>query len=146
MDSFFLNDDFNQQYGAEQRLLNILMMFALLTIFIACLGLSGLAAYSTAQRTKEIGIRKTLGASSSAVVFLLSKDALKPVAVAFVLATVGGFLISTRWMEQFAYHTTLGAGMYVLAGALLVSIAVVTVSLQAIRAAMATPVKSIRYQ
>lgn len=143
---FFLDASFASQYASEDRLVRVLGSFALLTILIACLGLAGLAAFSTAQRTREIGIRKTLGATSTQVVRLLSKDFLKPVAVAVVCAAVVGWMISIRWLEGYAYHTSIGAIEVGISVMIMVCIAVFTVSLQSYRASRLNPAISIRYE
>lgn len=145
-ETFFLDDDFALQYQEEQRLTRVLTIFAILTILIACLGLSGLTAFATAQRTKEIGIRKTMGASSKQVVMLLSGDSMRPIFVSFVIASAIGYFISYKWIERFAYRTDIGVELLVLAGVIMMLIAFLTVSFQSVRAAMADPVKSIRYQ
>ena len=145
-ETFFLDDEFNVQYEAEQRLIDVLTTFALLTIIIACLGLAGLAAFSTAQRTKEIGIRKALGATSSSVVMLLSRDFLKPVAVAALLAGAIGWVVADNWAANFAYRTDISISMIAGCALVMVVIAAITVSFQAFRAAGADPVSSIRYE
>jgi putative ABC transport system permease protein len=108
------------------------------------LGALGLSAYSTLQRTREIGVRKVLGASVTGIVGLLSGDFVKLVAIAFVIACPISWLAMHRWLEGFAYRTTLNSGLFVLAGAGALLIALLTISFQAIRAALANPVKSLR--
>src|SRR5690606_34376067 len=117
-----------------------------LAVLIACLGLFGLAAFSAEQRTKEIGIRKVLGASAGSIVVLLSKDFAKLVAVAFVVAAPVAYLLMHRWLDDFAYRTRLGPGVFLLAGALAVAIALLTVSYQSVRAARSDPARSLRYE
>ncbi|HMB92618.1 MAG TPA: FtsX-like permease family protein, partial [Rhodothermales bacterium] len=143
---FFLDDDFARQYEAEQRFERIFMTFALLAILISCLGLFGLAAFTAEQRTKEIGVRKVLGASVSGLVVLLSKDFLRLVLIAFVVATPLAYVAMHHWLDGFAYHINLGVGTFALAGLLTLFIALLTVSYQSIRAALADPVKSLRYE
>ena len=143
---FFLDASFASQYEAEDRLVEVLGSFALLTILIACLGLAGLAAFSTAQRTREIGIRKTLGATSTQVVRLLSRDFLKPVVVAVVLAAVAGWMISSRWLEGYAYRTEVGVIEVGISVSIMVFIAVFTVSMQSWRASRVNPAISVRYE
>lgn len=143
---FFLDASFATQYASEDRLVEILGSFALLTILIACLGLAGLAAFSTAQRTREIGIRKTLGATSTQVVRLLSTDFLKPVAVAVVLASVAGWMIASRWLEGYAYHTEIGVIEIGISVAIMVFIATMTVSMLSYRASRLNPAISVRYE
>ncbi len=140
----FLDERFNDTYRSEQKIGSILGIFAGLTIFVACLGLFGLATFMAEQRTKEIGVRKVLGASVTSIVGLLSKDFLKLVAIAIVLATpVAGWIMS-RWLQDFAYRIDLSWWMFALAGVLSVSIALVTVSYQSIKAALMNPVKGLR--
>jgi putative ABC transport system permease protein len=143
---FFLDDDFARQYEGDRRLMRIFGTFTLLTIMIAGLGLFGLAAFTTLQRTKEIGVRKVLGATSSNIVTLLSKEFLKPVVIAFVLAAPVGYYAMRRWLENFAYRTGIGAGVFVIGAALLLVVSLGTVGYQALRAALADPAESIRYE
>jgi len=145
-ETFFLNEEFDRQYAAEQRLINILSVFSIITIIIACLGLSGLAAFTASQRTKEIGIRKALGASSGQVVALLSGDFMKPVAISFAIASLLGYLLATDWISEFAYQVEIGVGIFAISALLLLLTAFLTVSVQALRAALADPVESIRYE
>jgi putative ABC transport system permease protein len=140
----FLDEDFDRQYRVEQRLGKVLGVFTMIAVCIACLGLFGLAAYVTEQRTKEIGIRKVLGASVASIVGLLSKDFLKLVAIAFLVACPLAWWGMERWLQDFAYRIELGASVFVLAGVLAAVIAFLTVAAQAWRAARANPVKSLR--
>jgi putative ABC transport system permease protein len=140
----FLDEDFDRQYQAEVRLSTIFSAFSSLAILIACLGLFGLAAFTTQQRTKEIGVRKVLGASVAGIVALLSKDFLKLVLVAFVVATPVVYLAANRWLDGFAFRIDVGVGTLLLAGLLAFAIALLTVSYQALKAATMTPVKSLR--
>jgi putative ABC transport system permease protein len=141
---FFLDEDFNSQYKAEERFGRIFIYFSTLALFISSLGLLGLSAYSTLQRTREIGIRKVLGASVAGIVGLLSGDFVKLVVIAFVIACPLSWLAMHRWLQGFAYRTSLNAGIFVLAGAGALMIAVLTISFQAIKAALANPVTSLR--
>jgi putative ABC transport system permease protein len=141
---FFLDDSFNKQYNDEERFGKLFLNFAVLAIIISCLGLLGLASYSTVQRTKEIGIRKVLGASVSGIVNLLSLDFLKLVVLSFVIAAPLAWYFMHRWLEDFAYHTNLNIWVFLLAGICALLIALFTVSFQAIKAAIANPVKSLR--
>ena len=142
----FLDDDLNKQYENEQRWSRIVGYGAGFAILIACLGLFGLAALSVTGRTKEIGIRKVLGASVANVALLLSKDFAKLVFVGIVLAVPVAYLVMQRWLEDFAYRVDIGVPLFVLAGVLALTIALLTVSYQAIRAALADPVQSLRYE
>ena len=143
---FFLDQAFDRLYQAEDQLGRIFGAFALMAIVIACLGLFGLAAFTTAQRTQEIGVRKVLGASALGIMALLSKDFLKLVVWAFVLAAPGAYLVMARWLERFAYRTEVGGTLFLGAGLLALTIALLTVSYQALRAAQANPVEALRYE
>jgi putative ABC transport system permease protein len=140
----FMDDDFNNLYNSEQRTGRIFISFAALAIFIACLGLFGLVTYAAEQRTKEIGIRKVLGASVSNIVGMLSKDFLKLVIISAVIAfPLAGWMMS-RWLQDFAYRINIGWWVFLAAGLVALSIAFVTVCFQAIKAALMNPVKSLR--
>ncbi len=117
-----------------------------LAIFVACLGLFGLVAYTAEQRTKEIGIRKAMGASVTSIVVLLSKDFLKLVLIAVIVAAPVAYFAIHRWLEDFAYRIEIGLGVFVLAGALTLVIAWLAVSYRSMKAALADPVKSLRYE
>ena len=145
-DAFFLDDAFGQAYAQEQRLARIFGTFAALAILIACLGLFALAAYATAQRTKEIGVRKVFGATVPGLVALLTRDFLALVGVAFVVAAPVAYLAMDRWLDGFAYRTDLGAGVFLLAAALALVVAFLTVSVRALRAASANPMNALRYE
>lgn len=145
-DFFFLDEHFARQYEQEQRLMRIFSTFAALTILIACLGLFGLAAFTAAQRTKEIGVRKVMGASVTQITVLLVKDFLKWVLVAFLVAVPITYYAMSKWLEDFAYRTTIGFDIFLLGGLLLLSVALATVSYQAVRAAVAHPAQSLRYE
>lgn len=140
----FLDDTFNKQYLDEDRFEKLFFNFAILAIFISCLGLLGLASYSTLQRTKEIGIRKVLGASVSGITSLLSKDFIKLVLIALVIASPIAWFAMHQWLQGFAYRINIGFWVFILAGLLAILIAILTVSFQAIKAAIANPVKSLR--
>lgn len=143
-DYFFLDDRFNQQYENERLFSKVFGIFASLAIFIACLGLLGLAMFSTVQRTKEIGVRKVLGASVSSILLLLSKDFVKLVLVATIIAFPLAWWVMNQWLQDFSYRIHLNGWMFVLAGAMALLVALAAVSFQTIRAAMANPVKSLR--
>jgi putative ABC transport system permease protein len=140
----FLDQDFQNNYKKEELVSQIVAYFTLIAIFIACLGLFGLAAFSAEQRVKEIGVRKVLGASVTNVTVLLSKDFVKLVLVAIVIATPLGWLIMTKWLQGFAYRTPIHWWVFGAAGLGAVLIALFTVSFQSIKAAVASPVKSLR--
>ncbi len=143
-DYFFLDTFFNEQYKAELQFGKVCGIFAGLAIFIACLGLFALATFMAEQRTKEIGIRKVLGASVPGLVGLLSKDFLKLVIVAIVVATPLAWYAMHRWLQDFAYHTSVPWWSFLLAGLLAIGIALLTVSFQSVKAALMNPVKSLR--
>lgn len=140
----FLDDRFDAMYQTEQRLSQIFTTFAVLAIFVTCLGLFGLAAFTAQRRTKEIGVRKVLGASVSSIVGLLTKDVLKLVCVAFIVAAPLAYFVMSRWLEDFVYRIDIGPSIFILAGLLALTIVVATVSYQSIKAALADPVKSLR--
>ena len=119
-------------------------MFAGLAIFVACLGLFGLASFTAAKRFKEIGVRKVLGSSVQNIVVLLSKDLLKPVLIATFIALPVGYCVMNKWLQNFAYQTPLHWWIFVLAAVITFGIALITVSIKAIKAAIANPVKSLR--
>jgi putative ABC transport system permease protein len=140
----FLDQFLNTLYRSEQRTATIVLIFAGLAIFIACLGLFGLAAFTAEQRTKEIGVRKVLGASVASIVTLLSKDFLKLVFIALVIASPLAWWAMNRWLQDFAYKITIDWWVFAGAGLLAVSIALLTVSFQSVKAALKNPVKSLR--
>ena len=141
-----LDDNLRQLYATDQRTSEIAGAFSVLAIFIACLGLLGLATFVTEQRTKEIGIRKVLGAWVAKIVVLLSKEFVKWVLVANVVAWPLAYYIMNNWLKNFAYRINISVGVFVASGVLALFIALLTVSLHAIRAATANPVKSLRYE
>jgi putative ABC transport system permease protein len=146
VDLVFYDDFFNENYGQELQTSKVLKSFALLAISIACLGLFGLASFTVGRRSKEIGIRKVLGASVSEVVLLLSREFIKWVVIANVVAWPIAYYIMNRWLEGFAYRINFGMAVFVIAGFAALVIAVLTVSYQAIRAARANPVDAIQYE
>ncbi|MCB0569075.1 MAG: ABC transporter permease [Phaeodactylibacter sp.] len=143
-DYFFLDDYFAAQYDNEQRFGSLALVFALLAILIGCLGLFGLSGYAIAQRTKEIGIRKVLGASTSGIVGLLSRDFLKLVAVSILIASPLAYYFMEQWLRDFAYRINISLWVFALAGMIAVAIALLAVSFQSIRAALANPVEALR--
>jgi putative ABC transport system permease protein len=140
----FLDENFQAQYESEQRVATLSKYFAFLAILISCLGLLGLAAHTAQQRIKEIGIRKVLGASVIGVVTLLSKDFIKLVLIAFIVASPIAWYIMNRWLQGFAYRIELQWWMFAGTGLAAIVIAILTVSGQSIKAALISPVKSIR--
>ena len=142
----FLDQKYDSLYRKEQKIGTILNAFTLFAIIISCLGLFGLASFLTEQRTREIGIRKVLGASEPSIVFLLSKQFTKWVLIANIFAWPAAYFIMNEWLKSFAYRINIGIWVFVLSGMLAVGIALVTVSYQAIRAAWANPADSLRYE
>ncbi len=140
----FMDDDFNAFYKGEEKVADIFTVFAFLALFIGCMGLFGLATFTAEQRTKEIGVRKVLGASAAAIVTLLSKDFLKLVLIALLIAGPVAYYFMNRWLQDFAYRINIEWWMFAAAGLTTVVIALLTVSWQAIKAALANPVKALR--
>jgi putative ABC transport system permease protein len=141
---FFLDEYFNSQYQADRQFGEAFAFFAGLAIFVACLGLFGLASFTTGQRTKEIGVRKVLGASVPDILFLLSKEFLRLVLVACVLALPFAWFIMHQWLQSYAFRIELSWWLFFLAGLFVLLIALFTVSYQSVKAALANPVKSLR--
>ncbi len=140
----FVNEDLSKLYVTEQRVENLFNVFSVLSIIISCLGLFGLATFAAQQRIKEIGVRKVLGATEAGIVALLSKDFIKLVAVSFIIAFPVAWFVMNKWLQGFAYRITISWWVFVAAGFLAMIIALFTVSLQSIKAAIANPVKSLR--
>lgn len=145
-DFFFLDDRFNQLYKKEQRIGEIFGYFSLLAIFIACLGLLGLASFTVERRTKEIGIRRVLGASAYRIVTLLGKEYVRLVIIANVIAWPVAYLAMNRWLQNFAYRININVWMFILAAAGVLFIAFITVSYQTLKAAFANPAETLRYE
>ena len=146
LDYFFYNDSLNNQYFSEMRMRTIFQYFSFVSIMIACLGLFGLASISAEQRTKEVGIRKVLGASNSDIVSALSRDFLAWVVLSNVVSIPIAWYFMSRWLEEFAYRVPLSWWMFVSASGIALFIASLTVGIQAVKAATANPVESLRYE
>ncbi len=140
----FMDEAFYSTYNSEQKLSQIFFIFTILSIFIACLGLFGLAAFNAEKRTKEIGVRKVLGATVSQISYRLTVDFLKLVGVAILISLPLGWFAMNKWLEDFSYRIEIGLGVFVLAAVLAIVVAIVTVSYQSIKAAIVNPVKSLR--
>ena len=140
----FSDEEYKKLYRSEQVVSKLSNAFSFLAIFISCLGLLGLMIFTAEQRTKEIGIRKVLGASVAGIVRLMSTDILKLVVVAVLIACPVGWWAMNGWLNNYAYKIDMSWWMFILAGGLAVLIAILTISFQAIKAAMANPVKSLR--
>ncbi|MBS1504631.1 MAG: FtsX-like permease family protein, partial [Bacteroidetes bacterium] len=140
----FMDQDFDATYRSDQKLGTLFISFSTLAILIACLGLFGLAAYAAEQRTKEIGIRKVLGASVSGIVGMLSIDFIRLVFISMLIASPLAWYFMNKWLQDFAYRTEFHWWILVIAGMVAILIAFVTISFQSIKAALANPVKSLR--
>jgi hypothetical protein len=142
----FMDEDFDWMYRTEERMGNLLQSFTILAILIASLGLFGLASFTAEQRTKEIGVRKVLGATLPGVMLLLSKEFTKWIIVSNVIAWPVGYIILKNWLQSFAYRTPLSWWIFVGSGMLALVVALLTVSYQSLRAALANPVESLKYE
>lgn len=140
----FLDENFGEMYRTEDRLEDLLWVFTGIAIFIACLGLFGLAAFSAETRQKELGIRKVLGASAEGLVILLSKDFLRPVAISILVASPAAAYVMAQWLRSFAYRIQIGWITFALSGLVTILIALSTIAYQALRAAIANPIRSLR--
>ena len=143
-DFHFLSENFNKQYLSEQKQEQLSLSFTVLAFIIACLGLLGLVIFSTAQRTKEIGVRKILGASVTSVAIMLSKDFAKLVFLATIIAVPVAWFVMNKWLEDFAYRIKIEWWMFLVSGGVAIMIALLTVSVRAIKAAIANPAVSLR--
>jgi putative ABC transport system permease protein len=145
LDYTFLDATFDQQYRAEQRLSEIFTYFTAFSIFIACLGLYGMSSYTAEQRTKEIGIRKVLGATIPGILLRISREYIGTILVSFIVAIPIAYFAMNRWLQDFAFRIEIRPGVFLAAGALSLLIAVLTVSYQSVRAALKNPVQTLRY-
>lgn len=143
-ESFFLDEYFNSQYQEDEQFGDIFVLFTVLAIIIACLGLIGLSTFAIKLRTKEIGIRKVLGATVQGIVYLFFRDFIKLVCIAAVIAVPVVYFAASKWLSNFAFHIQIGWLVFILAPALLITLAFVTVSIQSVRAALSNPVKALR--
>jgi len=142
----FLDDSLDRLYVADQRLTRLIGIFAGLCIFIACLGLFGLAAFTAAQRTREIGVRKVFGARTGQIVSLLAHRIVVLVLAAAVVASVLAYLVMSAWLRSFAFHTSINPAIFLVAALGGLGIAYLTVALQSFKAARAHPVRALRYE
>jgi len=140
----FLDEDYDALYKADQRIARIFTTFSVLAIVLACLGLLALTAFATARRTKEIGIRKVLGANTVTITFLIAKDFLLVVCMAIIIALPVTWWTMSKWLLDFAYRIVISWWIFIVAGLAALLIALITVAFQAIKAAIANPVKSLR--
>ncbi len=140
----FLDDDYNALYASEQRVATLSRYFAGIAILISCLGLFGLAVFTAQKRQKEIGIRKVIGASVSNIVSMLSKDFLALVCLSLLIAIPISWWAANEWLQSFAYHISISPLVFIITGATVLVITLLTISFQSIKAAIANPVKSLR--
>jgi len=142
----FLEDQIEQLYDNEKKMQSILMVFSSLSILVACLGLFGLAAYTVEDKTKEIGIRKTLGASIPRILVLLTKEFVKWVTISIFIAFPISYYLMDNWLQNFAYHINLGLAPFILAAIVSLMISIITVSIQVVKAALKNPIDTLRYE
>jgi len=146
IDFHFLDDDFDKLYQAEQQMSKIFSYFSLLAIIISCLGLIGLSSFMTERRTKEIGIRKANGAKSNEIFALLSKEYIALVLISIVVSVPIAWYVMLKWLQNFAYRTSMSVWIFAFAGFIAVVIAMLAIGLQSYNAARKRPVESLRYE
>jgi putative ABC transport system permease protein len=146
VDYFFLDQFFNKQYESDRQFGQVAAIFTVLAIFVACLGLFGLASFMTMQRTKEIGIRKVLGSTVSSIVILLSKGFIQLVLIANLIAWPLAWYIMDKWLTSFPYHIVINPVLFILAGLGVMLIAFFSVGIQTLRAARTNPAKTLKYE
>lgn len=146
VDYFFLYQFFNKQYERDDRFGKVFTVFTVLAIFLATMGLLGLASFMTLQRTREIGIRKVMGSSVSGIMLLLSKQFIQPVLIAIVMALPLGWWLMNEWLQTFAYHIAVRPTVFLVSGILVVVIAFISVSSQTLKAALAKPVETLKHE
>jgi putative ABC transport system permease protein len=145
-DYYFLDEDFRRKYPEEDKVRELYLIFGGLAILIACLGLFGLASFTLEQRTKEIGVRKVLGASVKNIILLLSREFTKLVLISNILAWPLAYYIMHRWLGNFAYRIGMGADLFIISGIVVFIIALLTVSYHSVRASLSNPINSLRYE
>jgi putative ABC transport system permease protein len=146
IDYFFLDQFFNRQYQRDDRFGQVFTLFTMLAIFIASLGLLGLASFMASQRTREIGIRKVMGSTVSNIILLLSRGFMQPVFIAIIIACPLGWWMMHQWLQTFPYRTSIGIWTFVISGAIVLLIAFISVSSQALKAAMTKPAETLKYE
>jgi putative ABC transport system permease protein len=146
LDYFFLDASFEQMHISDKKMSEIFSVFSILAIFVACMGLFGLATYTAEQKTKEIGIRKILGASVSSIYLLLSQEFLKWIVLANIIAWPVAYYAMHKWLQNFAFRITIGWEIFLVSGGMALIISALTVSLQSLRATTTNPVDSLRYE
>jgi putative ABC transport system permease protein len=142
----FLDDFFDRQYENDEKLARIIRNFAIVAIFIGCLGLFGLSSFMAARRTKEIGIRKAMGASVRIVFLLLSREFVKWIALSVIIACPVAWFIMNKWLQNFPYRTNIGVGSFILAIVVAFAIAFITVAWQSFKTARTNPIEALRYE
>jgi putative ABC transport system permease protein len=142
----FMDEAFNRQYASDMQLRRLFNLFSMLSIIVACLGLFGLASFTAEQKTKEIGIRKVLGARISDIVALIAKEFLKWIAVANLIAWPVGYYLMIKWLNNFVYKTSIGPEVFLLASGLTLFVVIITISYKTVKAALANPVDALRYE
>ncbi len=145
-DAFFLEDRLNDSYKSEQKLSKITIIFSILAILVACLGLFGLATFSIERRTKEIGIRKVLGIKTSEIMVLFSKEFIYLILIAFAISIPASYLLLERWLDEFAYRISLNAWPFIIAGVITLSVSLITILSHALKASYINPVKALKYE
>jgi putative ABC transport system permease protein len=146
LDYFFLDESFEQMHISDKKMSEIFSIFSILAIFVACMGLFGLATYTAEQKTKEIGVRKILGASASSIYLLLSQEFLKWVALANIIAWPVAYYAMNKWLQNFAFRITIGWEIFLVSGCVALAISLMTVSFQSIKATTTNPADSLRYE
>ena len=145
-DYWFVSDEFSRMYASEERMADLTQGFSLLAILIACLGLFGLASYLAEQRTREIGIRKVLGATIPQILILLFSTFLKMLAIACIIAIPLAFLLMNNWLQNFVYHVGMEWSLFLFSVLIVLVLTVFTVGYETIRASIANPIDAIRYE
>jgi putative ABC transport system permease protein len=145
-DYFYLEDTYDSQYRAEEKLGSILTSFSVFAVFVACLGLFGMASFSAERRRREIGIRKVLGASVADVLVLLTKDFTQVVLLANLIAWPLAYFVMRNWLQNFAYRTQIGVSVFLVTGLISLLISLLTVSFQSVRAALSDPAQAVKYE
>lgn len=142
----FVDETFDEQYKSDEQAAKIIGYFTILAIIIACMGLFALSSFMAARRTKEIGIRKAMGATSQGIFLLLSKEFLKWVLIAVIIASPVAWIVMNKWLEGFAYRINLEVDIFILAAVIAIAIALLTVTWQSLKTALANPVEALRYE
>jgi putative ABC transport system permease protein len=142
----FLDENYDKLYNADEKMGKLFIFFSILIVFIACLGIYGLATFLGEQRVKEIGVRKVMGASTSKIMQLLTKDFTKWVIISNIIAIPIGYYIMNKWLQDFAYRTSLSIWVFALAGVITLIISLLTISVQTYKTANLNPAKTLKYE